>query len=104
METNYTKGEWKYELLSGRKRTSVVVMTNKAIINVYTLDPDEDCNNPDCSCISEHIANAKLIAAAPEMLEALMHIVERINTVRPEDSFCQALKDTANEIIKKATK
>ena len=58
----------------------------------------------------EQLANAKLIAACPTMLKELQHIVERINTVavdaigdKVSSAFCIALKDRANEIIKKAT-
>jgi len=56
--------------------------------------------------IAEHQeaqANARLIAAAPELLEELQHISERIGTVRPNDAFCQALKDIADKVIAKAT-
>lgn len=38
-----------------------------------------------------------------ELLKGLSHIIERITTVRPEDAFCQALKHSALEAIKKAT-
>ena len=50
----------------------------------------------------ENESNAKLIASAPNLLEELQHISGRIGTVRPNDAFCQALKDIADKAIKKA--
>jgi len=62
------------------------------------------CEDPDGARLNkEDAANARLIAAAPELLEELQHISERIGTVRPDDAFCQALKDIADKVILKAT-
>jgi hypothetical protein len=46
---------------------------------------------------------AQLLAAAPTMLTELLHVSERIGTVRPDDAFCQALKQIIDQAIQKAT-
>lgn len=97
MEAKHTKGEWIIEerthgfyVCSGYKGFVIADVTGDEITHFI--------GNTD-----EAKANAKLIASAPEMLKELQHIVERINTVRPNDAFCQALRDRANEVIAKAT-
>ena len=72
------------------------------------------CMVSDLSSVNDgDVAHAKIIVAAPKLLKALSHISERIQTVllsggSPAQSdfitgFAQALRDTADEAIKKAT-
>lgn len=70
METKHTKGEWIMENPDNRKANFVIYATEKpiGIANVYEGD--------------EAQANAKLIAAAPEMLKAIIKAKEMMETVR----------------------
>lgn len=52
---------------------------------------------------SENEANAKLIAAAPEMLNTLFEIEEYINKMGHVSIAMQNIKNKTKEIIKKAT-
>lgn len=75
METKHTKGEWVYkcERLTRKGNKSIYVQlppnTNKSdqkIIVGYLSE--DDCDIETC-CKKESHANAKLIAASPELLE-----------------------------------
>lgn len=87
MKKEFTKGEWK------------VITHNEDIGNIYVETSDEViaklffCNTLPRD---EAKVNAKLIAAAPDLLEALMAVVAVAD--RKTDEF-----DKAKEAIKKAT-
>lgn len=83
METKHTKGEWHTATVNG---ISVWSKDNQMICNVLNTNKNEK------------EANAKLIAAAPELLETLMSIVTK-------DGFITttANKEKALNAIKKAT-
>lgn len=76
-----TKGERKIEFVY--RRNSIALQVNaypypdrdKFKINLYEyiLNADQ-CSAEGCSCLSEEMSNAKLIACAPEMLEILKDI------------------------------
>lgn len=89
MKAQHTPGHWSLEY------DYSLVMKNHIVIGGPI--------GPDGAPQEEKRANARLIAAAPELLSELMHISERIGTVRPNDAFCQALKDLADKVIQKAT-
>ena len=57
METKHTKGEWSFDSFNN------IWVDNKIKISISSVEDDETAE-----------ANAKLIAAAPEMLEALIKI------------------------------
>lgn len=71
METKHTKGEWKVEVLKFGFPSSTVL--------TYGVSVDE--GDPICGLASkrsnpkEAEANAKLIAAAPELLDALKDVL-----------------------------
>ena len=98
-----TKGIWSWRINSKSKRTRIEVNIQKypdrpeflQNIHSYMLDEDQ-CTAKGCSCISEDIANAKLIAAAPELLEALIEVVR----ISYRDHIAW---NKAKEVIKKAT-
>lgn len=90
----YTKGQWSVD---GFNTTSVI--TN---INGFTKVCD--CHlagltgNEALQFLEENKANAKLIASAPELLEALMAIVTKDGMVTTTENKTRALN-----AIKKAT-
>lgn len=73
METKHTKGEWKYSPLSNFSDTLVSYISSgsKPIAQLRGCTTGEE---------SEAIANAKLIAAAPLMYEALKELYNAIDS------------------------
>jgi len=67
-----TNTEWKYFV--SKKNDICVRFDDKSIITLGHIYSD-DCGNPKCCNVKEH-ARAKLIAAAPRLLEALTEISE----------------------------
>jgi len=50
------------------------------------------------------VANARLIAAAPDLLETLSHVLARLDLEPPESVFpCSAMRETIRAAIAKAT-
>ncbi len=70
--TNFTKGEWVID-------KSYVTMISIAVDNVFIADVDSDTMHLENECFAdpttEQLANAHLIAAAPDMYEALEQMV-----------------------------
>jgi len=102
----HTKGEWKVGLQNPKldfTEDNTVNINKKGIVKVY-VDSDNHVGNKQTICLCGHEshdivqANAKLIAAAPELLEALMNIVHL------DDDMCKcpACK-IGKQAIKKAT-
>lgn len=84
--SKHTPGPWKADgdrIFSDRQRTEYKSSTTIAVTWDYT---------------AESLANAHLIAAAPEMLEAL----ERISAAFIDSKELKAAYDHANAVIKKA--
>lgn len=101
METKHTKGEWVKNMRHTKKGASIITINipNQPIIDFYQLNSD-DCSSPIC-CATEQHANAKLIAAAPELLEALMKAKELIKRDGYGEDHLVVHK--INNAIKKAT-
>lgn len=114
METKFTKGNWE---LHERN----ITCNSKLIITCwYTKKIDDeplegeswlDCRERTKEDRRIHYevepqANAKLVAAAPDMYEALEHIIEYWNRDRNDEAMHDALWhiiETAEKAIKKAT-
>ena len=65
--SNYTAGPWQLQNSEGLLSVQVVKQPDKCICTVYKLFFED----------AEALANARLIAAAPELLEALEELVDQ---------------------------
>ena len=96
---NHTKGEWKIE-----KETNgnlwIVVNKNPKPISQICCSGD---NNNVISPTNEEKANAKLIAAAPELVKALDELRISVGNITEWDRFLDEPYKKAMEAIKKAT-
>lgn len=106
METKHTKGNW------GIKQTTVSGYLIQTAI-VTDLKFDDPLRSPViCDMFGmateNGAANAKLIAAAPEMLEALLSFTDNIDNwlktgIAADPKSSKAIYDAAKAAIKKAT-
>ncbi len=88
--TKHAKGPWKVNMKIG----ALVSPRNANECSIEHTKPGFDC--PECNSIDdEHQANAHLIAAAPEMLEALKEARDCLSN--DPDTLI-----TVEEVIKKA--
>lgn len=99
METKHTKGEWGYKKFDVTKvQYSYVIQSSNGDTICKMLRDDSD------NVITEG-ANAKLIAAAPELLEALIECLGGVKELNGE--FQEGWDETiekAENAINKATK
>jgi hypothetical protein len=108
--TGYTKGPWKTEDLSEVKKASPEWI-QPAFANGGWLVYAEDCEShpvADCSCnhtcrdADECAANARLIAAAPDLLETLKDLLEVMPPIRVTDKLALEAFAHAEAAIAKA--
>ena len=98
MKTKHTKGEWEVEILPGGINNTNIISVQPSICNCSVK-----MNNP-----KEAEANAKLIVAAPELLEALQSIVScngaGYRDIKKFVDDLQPFINNAKKAIEKATK
>lgn len=78
-----TKGSWEFCIAQSNKHTYIRthVKTDESCVPEIIYEhrlTDEQCINEKCGCIEKEISNAKLIAAAPDLLEALQLVLEEV--------------------------
>lgn len=104
MKTQHTKGEWELQYVSGVCIGVGTELTDhyfQMIVNTILPDNDEDYETQS----KEIEANAKLIAAAPELLEACTRALESIK-IYAKDGYIMKGTEAENLLrnaIKKAT-
>lgn len=99
METKYTKGEWKIETAHSK------LPKDCTTYYIFTSHDMAICEFTRANHIKEETeANAKLIAAAPELLEALLMANSALKAAYG-DGFCEWIESVEIEkVINKATK
>lgn len=93
METKFTKGEWK--ILQGKSQRDVFE-SGRLLATAYN-----NTVSKQNICLEEAIANAKLIAAAPDLLDSCIELFEYYKTECSIPNL-EVLKK-AQQAIKKAT-
>lgn len=96
METKHTQGEWKYNVT---KRDEIQVLLPNGLNLHLGYIYSDDCGLPTC-CRKEEHANAKLIAAAPDLLAAALQIKNEIDT----EGLLQNSYEKLLAAVEKATK
>lgn len=90
METKFTKGEW----YAVKQIESMEVHSRR-----FTAGIDVICSINNQFLKEQTEANAKLIAAAPELLDSLLELISWIK----EGDYDQSFIEKAEQAIKKAT-
>lgn len=95
----HTKGPWRIG-----KHTNSVISDNSNGLEINGAKGEEAVKyyGGNLICESVSIENAKLIAAAPDLLEALNDMIEMYEQVQPVGGW-QGVYDSAIYAIKKAT-
>lgn len=95
METKHTKGEWVLDVAPTSLESTITSTNGKRICDVKSYR--DICFNDPCE--EERDANAKLIAAAPELLESLIELTDALKYEFGRDlTYLKAIS-----AIKKAT-
>ena len=100
-ECKGTKGEWIATTNSHYQEVSLVTNKKRLNCNIFLYDVVED-NTLKLSLSEENEANAKLIAAAPDLLDALQAMLSRFKHV--DEGYIKAnhVKELAKKAINKA--
>ncbi len=101
MEAKHTQGEWKlnHNSLQGSLSNYIITESGEKICGI-SINYD-GINN--VQKFNEAEANAKLIVAAPEMLEALKMCINHVGTIANKSEPARNAYNKAKEIIQKAT-
>ena len=95
MKFKGTKGEW--TIKKTKRNYLISALDWSKFCKVHILEPQEKDRSLFLESDIESEANAKLIAAAPDLLEALQEVRNQMNATIPEKYF-----DIVDQAIKKA--
>lgn len=102
MKTEYTKGEWEVKTAIGNP---ISIETIDSIITTFSWQDDYEAYSSD---MNEIRANAKLIAAAPDMFEKLTKLLSWYKVATSELEGGPArnydLVEEVEKVLQKATK
>lgn len=100
METKHTKGEWVLDVAPTSLESTITSTNGKRICDVKSYR-DIYFNDP---CEEERDANAKLIAAAPELLDACQFAVVEIKSMYKRLGYSNSnVLIALEQALKKAT-
>lgn len=103
MEFKGTKGEWKMSDINIPDYKSICVFSDgeeqKVLLHIYL---------PNYEITEEELSNAKLIASAPDLLEALTMLIEEtedyVNETACGNTYLDIAREKARKAIEKALK
>lgn len=88
METKHTPGPWKYGWETDAREWGIVTDRRGGIVANVNTSTGPDATSAPAMRVMPCEANARLIASAPELLEACEGLVEEIDAARME-TLCQ---------------
>lgn len=97
IENKHTPGPWQWTWMYGDDE--MPALHGKCDMEDYVLSTYrcDACKKRDASCLHPSKANARLIAAAPDLLEALEAVLPRLDPDRTTQQAIDAIKKAKGE-------